>query len=316
MKKMRIPRPRRYASFAEKFGRGAAFFGSREKKQRDTYGHLPHLIFGMLGVMVLTLAVLLLGRLWKVTSVSADNGVLYTSAAVLEHADIDVGDEMLGFDRAAVEKRLRERLPLLDEIRIRKGAGGAVTIRFTEVTDLYYTRHNVNYYILNAKTREVLCVTATPQEARRVGAVYVGLPETARVRVGETVTFINLPYEPEDTGTELSTYEVETYEPEVEHAYVFTVVDTLMSSSLASRVVGMELGNRYDLWLVLKGGIKVRLGTTDELERKLSVAERSLAEREEQGGISDTMPTLVDVSDPARVIHRSSPDIKMPDWAD
>jgi cell division septal protein FtsQ len=316
MKKMRIPRPRRYASFAEKFGRGAAFFGSREKKQRDTYGHLPHLIFGMLGVMVLTLAVLLLGRLWKVTSVSADNGVLYTSAAVLEHADIDVGDEMLGFDRAAVEKRLRERLPLLDEIRIRKGAGGAVTIRFTEVTDLYYTRHNVNYYILNAKTREVLCVSATPQEARRVGAVYVGLPETARVRVGETVTFINLPYEPENTGIELSTYEVETYEPEVEHAYVFTVVETLMSSSLASRVVGMELGNRYDLWLVLKGGIKVRLGTTDELERKLSVAERSLAEREEQGGISDAMPTLVDVSDPARVIHRSSPDIEMPDWAD
>ena len=33
------------------------------------------------------------------------------------------------------------------------------------------------------------------------------------------------------------------------------------------------------------------------------------------GGIPAGMPTLIDVSDPARIIYRSSPDIEMPFWA-
>lgn len=315
MKKIRIPRRPKRLPFKEKFARDARPFGSGERYTSPDLGSIPLLLLCMLGVVILTVGVMLLGKLPKVTSVSAEDGTYYTAAAVLAHAGIEAGDEMLGFDGFAKAKELKKSLPLMDKVKIRKHLNGSVTVSFTEVEKLYYTCHNQNYYIINAETREVLCVAGDATEARRVGAIYLGLPECTRVRVGEELTFINLPYAPETDSPELSTYELETYEPERENAYVFEFVEILMNSSVAERVLGMELGDRFDLWLVLRGGIRIRVGTMDELERKLTLADRSLQDKAASGGIPAGMPTLVDVSDPARIIHRSSPDVELPFWA-
>ena len=315
MKKIRIPRPPKYRSFAEKFGKGVCPFGSMEKHKSPDYGSVPALLLYMMCTVILTVAVLFLGKLWKVGVVTAEDGRYYTAAVVLNSAGIEAGDEMLGFDGFAKAKELKKSLPLIDKVKIRKHLNGAVTISFTEVESLYYTCHNQNYYLINAETHEVLNVAGDAAEARRVGAVYLGLPECTRVRVGEELTFINLPYAPETDAPEISTFELETYEPERENAYVFEFVEILMKSSVAERVVGMELGDRYDLWLVLRGGIRIRVGTMDELERKLTLADRSLKDKAASGGIPAGMPTLVDVSDPARIIHRSSPDVELPFWA-
>jgi cell division septal protein FtsQ len=315
MKRIRIPRPRKHRSFAEKFSRDARPFGSGEKHSPPDYGSLPLLMLCMLGTALLTVAILFLGKLWKVGAVTVEDGQYYTASVVLSSAGIEAGDEMLGFDGFTVAKELREKLPLLNKVTVRKSLSGSVSIRFTEVESLYYTCHNQNYYIVNAETREVLCVSSKPDEARRVGAVYLGLPECTRVRVGEELTFVNLPYTPETDAPEISTYELETDEPEKENAYVFEFVETLMKSSLSDRIIGMELGDRFDLWLVLRGGIRVRVGTMDELERKLSVADRALRDKAESGAYPNGLPILVDVSDPARIIYRVSPEIELPDWA-
>jgi hypothetical protein len=78
---------------------------------------------------------------------------------------------------------------------------------------------------------------------------------------------------------------------------------------------------------VLDRRIKGRVGNMDELERKLILAARTLAEREEAGGEDDSMPggtpgsmpgsmpVILDVSNPARIIYRMSPDIVLPEWA-
>ncbi len=316
MKKLIFPKPRELRSYKEKFGHDADPFGNGSKAPPQTLGSLPLLLLCALGGIALVVGVLLLGRLWKVTGVSATDGQLYSATVLVEYAEIEPGDEFLGFDAFAVEKQLRKSLPLLDRVKVKKHLSGEVTIEVTEITELYYTRHNQNYYILSAETHEVLCVAAAPTEARRVGAVYLGLPEATRVRVGEELSFINLPYDPETAGTELSTYEVETDPPEEENAYVFELVETLMATPLGARVVGMELSDRYDITVVLEGRIRIDLGDMEELERKLTLAERSLADKEESGGLPTDMPTLVDVSDPARIIHRTSPDVDMPDWAD
>lgn len=315
MKKIRIPRRGRSRSFAEKFARDARPFGSGEKHTPTDYGSLPLLLLCLLGATVLTVAVLLLGKIPKVRSTVADEGVYYTSTAVLAHAGIEEGDEMLGFDSFAVAKKLKQSLPLMDKVKVRKHLDGSVTVRFTEVQNLFYTCHNQNYYIINADTHDVLCVSGETNEARRVGAIYLGIPESTRVRVGEPLTFINLPYAPETDSSEVFDYELETDEPEVENAYVFEFVESLMASSLGENVVGMELGDRYDMYFVLKGSIRVRVGSMEELDRKLTLVARVLQDKSESGGIPEGMSSLIDVSDPARVIHRASPDIEMPFWA-
>ena len=210
---------------------------------------------------------------------------------------------------------MRQELPLLDRVKVRKGLNGRVTVSFTEITELYYTCHNANYYIMDAQTREILGVFATPDEARRVGAIYLGLPECARVRVGEGLSFVNLPYTPETDVPELSTYELETDVPEKENAYVFEFVELLMASELADRVVGMELGDRYDIQIVLQGGILVRLGDTGEMDRKLTVVKRCLDDKVQEGFNAGGLPVLVDASDPTHIIHRASPEVILPPWA-
>jgi hypothetical protein len=269
-----------------------------------------------MGGVVLCLAVLLLTSFWRVGQVTAQDGEHYSAARVLECAGVEAGDGMLSFDRFSLKRALKETLPLIDNVKVRRRLNGDVTISFSEFTNLYYTQHNVNYYIISADTKEVLCVYADSAEARRVGAIYLGLPETTRVRVGEELTFINLPYQIETDSPELVTYELETEEPEIEHAYVYAFVEALMSSPLAPRVTGMELGDRYDIWFLLDGRIKVKIGNMDELDRKLKMTERALADRAEEGKDDGSMPVLVDVSDPARIILRSSPDIELPVWAE
>ncbi len=314
-------RPRKHRSFAEKFGRDVAHFGSREPHEpwptTGLYDRRVRLriLAGLCGGIILMLAVLCIGRIPKVESISAEDGRLYTGSLLIAQSGIVEGGELAGFDTRSVTRRLRERLPLLDTVRVRKSLGGHVTIEVTEHERLIYTCHNRNYYILDADTGAVLCVMASPDEARRVGAIYIGYPEAARIRVGEELSYVHLPYASESASPEATTYEVETGTPEEEYAYVEAFTRALSESALSARVVGMELSDRYDLWFVLDGHIRVRVGTMDELERKLTLAARSLEAMEAEGKDS-SMPTLVDVSDPARIIHRSAPDIELPAWAE
>ena len=305
-----------HRSYDEKFGKGGRFFGSRRKKPALRVDRLPRVLLYMLCASVGILLLLAASTLWRVTEVTAEDGNFYSAAVVKEYAALEVGEDMMGFDAAAVAARLKAGLPLMENIRVIKHLSGKVSITFTEITEVYYTCHNANYYMISADDeREVLGVFPNANESRRVGAVYVGLPEAARVRVGEPLSFIVLPYEPDSAPQNQVDYEPETDEPEREYAYVTEFMDALMSSPLADRVTGMELADRYDIWFVLDRRIKVRIGDMDELDRKLILVERSLTDREMSEGTDETLPLLVDVSDPARTIHRVSPDIDLPAWA-
>ena len=312
-----LARFKRKPTFAEKFSRDAEFFGSRKKREikEKPYRRVLISLGCMLGAVLLTLSLLLLGRLWKVRAVEAEDCQQYSATVLCEYTGVKAGDEFLGFDAYAVARRLKEELPLIDRVLVYKTIDGRLKIKVTsEHTNLYYTRHNQNYYIISADTREVLGVFSKPDEAKRVGAIYLGLPEETRVRVGEELTFIDLPYEPDSTA-DVPDYGIITGTPEDEFAYVFEFEETLMKSQLADRVIGMEAGDRYDLYLVLTGNIRVRIGTMEDLDRKLNRAAEIIAEQEAAGKLSGEFPMLVDASKLSAVTFQASPDVEMPAWA-
>ncbi len=310
-----IPPPRRQTPFAAKFGRNVEHFGSRQKPTPPSHGHLPHIILGLVCALTLCIGICLLGTLPKVGEVrAAEGGQIYPAHVLLHYADVHTGDSLWGFDTFAVEKQMKEYMPLLASARVRKHWNGDVSISAVEYDSLYYTCHNRNYYIFTTDDMEILCALPTPDEGRRVGAVYIGLPEVARVRVGESITYVNLPYAPDTQVENPSDFEVETDTPEEENAYVRLFIDTLMSSPLASRVRGMELSDRYNLYFVLEGNVRVSVGSISELSDKLTMAHRALAEREASGVDIGDLPLSVDVSDPVRVILRASPEVVIPAW--
>ncbi len=314
MKRPLIPVPRRHRTFQEKFGRDVEFFGSREKYEPPPKTYLPRILLCLAGVWLLSVTACLLGLLPRVGEVSAEGGQMYDAEHLLYYADIHTGDRLLGFDTRQVEKEMKQYMPLLKAAHVRKHINGDVTVSSTEYESLYYTCHNRNYYAFTTDKWEVLCAMADGNECRRVGSIYIGLPESAYVRVGKQVSFVNLPYASEETSEHAVDYEVETDVPEKEYAYIREFVDMLMSSPLSPRVRGMELSDRYDLWFVLDGRIRVSVGDMSELADKLNAVEGVLEDRAASGADTGDLPLSVDVSDPTRTVVRLSPQVEIPNW--
>ncbi len=304
----RTARPR---GFNEKF-RQKGRFGTdvpprrRFRARRWLYGTGAVL----LAVLLLSGTVLGVSYTWLVTDIRVEGVSRYRAEDLLAALDIRTNDLMLGFVSSETERNLRTQFPLLASASLHRALDGTLTLTVREEDSLLYTRHYQNYYLLSATTLRVIAVDVTPDAWLGYAPVYIGLPEEARVRVGKTLTFEYLPYPTEREAGNVATYEVDTDTAAVEFAYVDEVRTALADSAFAGRITGMDLSDRYDLWFLMDGKIKIRLGNTDRLTDKLSLAATVLAKRE-----SPTGTALLDASNPAAVTYREAPDITLPDWA-
>ena len=298
-------------SFNKKFGRHTSW-GGRGYTPLWPWKACFFTLLGLISSAVLLTAVLLLGNLWKVTSVKVEGTVQYDAEIIAEAAGITKGDGMITFDRGTVAEKLKEDYPLIRSVKLRRKLNGSVVVKVSEETDLYYTCHHSNYYIISAKDLKVLGVSPYGVEYKEYGAMYLGLPEEARVRVGDKITFAYLPYEPVSAPEELATYEIVTGEAEEEYAYVWSFVEAVeKNDALRGRVTGMELGDRYDLYLVFDGHVKIRFGSMKELDKKLELAVTILS-RELDGS---KMPAVLDVSNIEKCTYREDNELVLPSWA-
>ncbi len=298
-------------SFARKFGRHTPWKGR---------GYTPlwpwqlcfWLILVLSSVMILTGAMLAVSQLWKVTSVTVEGTDRYDPEVIAEASEIRVGESVMNFDAASVKKCLQSDYPLIRNVKIQRKLNGAVILKITEETHLYYTCHHSNYYLISAEDRTVLGVSSYDAEYREYSAMYLGLPEEARVRVGEKISFAYLPYEPVSPPEAAATYEIVTAEAEEEYAYVWSFLEAVQKTeALKERVTGAELSDRYDLYLIFDGYVKVRFGSIKELQRKLEIA----VEIMEMNLDGSRVPAVVDVSDTSKSTFREDPDMVLPDWA-
>ncbi|MBE6586668.1 MAG: FtsQ-type POTRA domain-containing protein [Ruminococcaceae bacterium] len=298
-------------SFEKKFGRRSTTCGR---------GYTPlwpwracfWSIFCLSAAMLLTAALLILGMAWQVSSVSVEGTHQYDAADIAENSGIRPGDSMMSFGRKNLEASLREQYPLIRSLKISRSLDGRVTLKVTEETELYYTCHHSNYYLISGKDHLVLGVSSEDLEYRAWGAMYLGFPEEARIRVGEKISFLYLPYEPVSAPSEIATYEIETDEAKEEYAYVWSFVEAIEESPMAGRVTGMELEDRYDLYLVFDGHVKIRFGNMKQLDKKIDRAVELLL-KELDG---TRIPAEMNVSDLQKCTYRSSYDIQLPTWAE
>lgn len=298
-------------SFDRKFGRHHPWRGR---------GYTPlwpwqacfYALLGLISTAILVAAVLILSTCWKVSSVTVEGHAQYDAEILIEASEIRAGDSMMSFGGKSLEQQLRADYPLLRSVKVRRRLNGQVILKVIEETDLYYTCHHSNYYLISAQDLIVLGVSSHGTEYENYGAMYIGFPEEARIRLGEKITFAYLPYEPVSAPEELATFEIVTGEAEQEYAYVWSFVKAVRdTSALEGRVTGMELGDRYDLYLVFDGHVKIRFGSMKELDRKLTQAVEILS-REIDGS---RMPAVLDVSNIEKSTYREDSELILPDWA-
>ncbi len=298
-------------SFDKKFGRNSPWRGKGNTPLwpwKACFWTLLVLIIAL----VLTATLLLLSNLWKVSAVKVEGTVQYDAEVLAEASGIRVGDGMSGFSRQEITEKLQADYPLVRSVKVHRKLNGQVILKITEETALYYTCHRSNYYLVSAEDLTVLGISSYGDEYQGYGAVYLGFPEEARLTVGEKVRFEYLPYEPVSRPEELATFEIETDEAEKEYDYVWEFAEKVEASPMKGRITGMELSDKYDLYLVFDGHIKIRFGNMKNLEDKIELAVTILS-KEVDGS---TMPSLLDVSDLQKATFRESNDIVLPEWAE
>lgn len=298
-------------SFVEKFGRNVPF-GGKKAPAVLPWRILFWVIFGCGIGMILTAVILWLATFWKVSSVSVEGSVFHDNEYILETANIQEGALMLGFDAADVERELKEAYPILRSVKVGRGLDGHVTLKVTEEEKLYYTCHHVNYYLISGDGLKVLDVSATYDLYAAYGAMYIEFPEEVSLRVGKKIDYEFLSYRPEDKPQEVSTYEIETGTAEEEFAYVMTLVNHLEESAFANLLTGVDASDRYDVYFVCNGNIKVRLGKMEQIDRKLEQAAYLITNEMSNAGHT----TVVDVSNPATSTLRENPEIELPWWCE
>ena len=286
-------------SFQKKFGRRVPVFGNGQPRKAPPVKQFLRVTLVLSGAVLAVVALMLLSLLWRISDVEVKGCERYSADYIeefIEDEGIYEGNAMLAFDGFSVKSALREKMPLLRRISIFRGFG-KVTVTVQEEEDVYFTCHNVNYYLIAADGMRVLNVASDGRAYREVNAIYLGLPEDTRVRVGESISYAYVPYEIDDGAEEIATYEVETGEAEETYAYVEECMEIILDSPLKDSLSGMELGSRRALSIVLDDHIVVRLGDPedlrDKLERAAYLLDTTYADEVEAAG--DT-PIVLDVS--------------------
>lgn len=268
------------------------------------------LLLMVAGAMLLGAVILWLGSLWRISDVRVEGCEHYAPAAVIAASGARRDGEYLGVDAWTAERRIREQLPLVKDVTVSKSLDGSVVISVTEYDALYYTRFHENYYAMTTDGMKVLEVSASGDAYRSMGAVYVGLPEDAYVRVGRALTYAYAPYLTDHETEEAFTYPVEDEDPVAEYAYVSRVLEIVMAWELAPRVTGIELSDRYTMYLVLDEQIKVSLGKKSDLDAKLALAQKVLSTY-----TAGENPVILDVSDGETASLREDANLILPPWA-
>ena len=296
-------------SFAQKFSRNTPW-GGKGSTPVTPWRVLFWVVFCSGVGMVLAVTITLLATCWKVSDVSVEGSDFHDSADILDIANIQNGDLMLGFDAGDVADALKTEYPILSSVKVRRGLNGHVTLQVKEHEHLYYTCHHMNYYLISGNNMKVLAISSTGDLYAAYGAVYLGFPEEVSLQVGKRVSFAFLPYQPDNRPEEIFTYEVETGSPKEEYAYVDTLRETLEGSAFNAFLDGLDASDRFDLYFVFNDRIMVKLGSMEHLERKLEQAVYIVNNEL----TSSEIPAVIDVSNPAKSTLRQNPGLEMPNW--
>ncbi len=296
-------------SFFQKFGRPDAPHGR---------GYTPlwpwkacfYTILGLGISLFLTAALLFGATAWKVDSIRVEGAENYSPEALVYASGITEGSSMMSFGKKGMTEKLQAVHPLIRDVRIKRSLNGTVTLKVEEEASVYYTCLRSNYYLISAEDLTVMGIASEDSLFKSYGAMYIGFPEEARLTVGEKVVFAYLPYEPVSAPQELATYEIDTEEPQEEYGYVWSFIETVCDSSLFGHMTGMELSDRYDLYLIYDGYVKIRFGNMQDIDRKLKLAIEIL-QRENDG---ERIPAELDVSS-SKATYREIPDLSLPAWA-
>ena len=233
---------------------------------------------------------------------------MFNEGDIGEAADVGEGDLMVLHPSFLIKRSIREKLPLVGDIKIVKTPFGKLKINVQVGEVDFYTKVGDKYYAIDEDLR-VLDESTKRSKYSAYGAAYVILPEVREPVIGENLVFYDTV---EETDTEGETL----YEVKEESFYDFAsaFLSTLKENErgFLEQTDGIILDERFDVTLIYGLKYKVKFGSVANLDAKLRVLFGILNE----GSVVKMEKAVIDLTDPSRATAREDTSLDFTEFDD
>lgn len=253
---------RRFAADKKKPRRGL-FAQAAERGKGDASVRRRAVMLFWLAAAVVLIGVLAV-PLWRICSsrlVIADVEIVgeipYTEDELLAAAGFSRGSEIFSFRRSKAEEAILEQLPYLTSVTVRRRLPDRVVLTASAEKAVLYTEMNGQYFALSESLR-VLERSTDNFAYEAAGLYFTELPRVSRAVVGERLTLAG----------------------GIGDAFIGDVLRALRENGLGNSVTELELGEKFELTVVLDGRYTVCLGSPKDVSLKLLTARRIIEEND------------------------------------
>ena len=212
--------------------------------------------------------------LFQISDYRVDGECIYSQEELVEAFGHEPGENMFRFKISEAEEEMTKELPYLESIKVRRSLPETVVFIVTPAQEKYSIETSAGILVLSGSLR----ILRTAQAAEEGLCVITGLqPESNKV------------------GDWVSSGDATTDE------LVKTVLDAVDASEFGP-ITAIDFTDPYDIILTYDGRIKVKLGTTAQLEYKLEMVKKTL----EDSYFTDTTTGTLDASDAGKTTFRTS----------
>ena len=217
----------------------------RKKRIRKVIGF----IFAM--IIAVPVVIILMHVFFKTNSVLIENGTQYSSASLLSSCSEYIGKTMLDFETDADKLFPPEEFPYIASAEISVQLPDKMVIRLTKSVPSISVLTADGSYIYLDENKKVLEVSDT----KGAGTVLISGMELQNIRQGYVL----------DNS--------ENYETSL----IDSISESLKSHSLYDRLTLMDFTKKYDIYFVLDNLIEVRIGNSDDIDKKIDMLVQILA---------------------------------------
>ena len=208
--------------------------------------HLYIAIFIIAAAIVLLVLVLTL--FLKVKTVEAVGSILYSPEEIIEASGIEQGENIITLGSGNIEERLRNELPAIEKVRIRKKLPSTVVLEIEETEEIMFLAVGESYYSLDNNLR-VVSRFDTIEGAEMKGLKRVYFPDVTRCIIGEQIV---------------------TDDPDIPEM-VKQLSESLMKYELFYDITEIDFRDKFDIKLIHGIKYKVKLGNILECDTKLEI---------------------------------------------
>lgn len=186
----------------------------------------------------------------------------YDLNEIINAAGIRTGDRLYGISKRKVEKRLLEKCPYIENVKIKRKFPNTVCFVIQERGSGWYLQVGEDFYALDYDLK-ILAETFDEQLLKDRGLTKLILPEPESSLVGQYPEF--------GKGDERLVSET------------LKIIDTIRTDDIKDRLTYLDLSNRFEIKMVIDGTYSVNFGDMDDADKKFEMLLKTISDAKEDG---------------------------------